>query len=59
MNYAHAKRKQLEWSARGGLCPICKREFRRDCNHTVTEARNRMEMDVLYSLTETVNKPKK
>ena len=30
------------WKARGDLCPICKKEFRTGCNHSVQQARDRL-----------------
>lgn len=31
---------------RGSTCPICKRDFRKGCNHSITQAINRLEQNL-------------
>lgn len=47
MSLKKALQRQREFSARGSKCPICKRDFRHGCNHSVVEARTRLADDVL------------
>lgn len=48
--------KRRTFNARGDRCPICKKDFRYGCNHSVLEAEERLERDymaavVRYELT--------
>ena len=42
-----------EWSARGGSCPLCHKEFRHGCNHTVSQAYERLEQNVVNAMIDT------
>ena len=42
-----ARERLINWSARGDVCPICNKEFRYGCNHTVTQAINRLEENII------------
>ena len=53
-----AKRRLREFSARGSNCPICKKGFRYGCNHSVTQAYERMEDDILNAKIEKALKKK-
>jgi galactose-1-phosphate uridylyltransferase len=39
---AKAKQALDQFSARGSKCPICKKEFRTGCDHSVTQAKDRL-----------------
>lgn len=42
-----AKDKMTSWSARGDKCPICKRDFRHGCSHSVKQAKDRLFQDYI------------
>jgi len=45
-----ARKRLNEWTARGGQCPICHKEFRDGCNHTVSQAYERLEQNVVNAM---------
>lgn len=47
----HAKEKMDSFSARGSNCPICKKEFRTGCNHSVAEAEQRLFENYIKAIT--------
>lgn len=36
------KERMNSFSARGSICPICKKPFRHGCNHSVEQAKDRL-----------------
>jgi len=52
MKLKEALKLQREFSARGSRCPICKRDFRHGCNHSVVEARQKLERNVIEAIVE-------
>lgn len=37
-----AKEKMESFSARGSKCPVCKKDFRRGCDHSVKQAKDKL-----------------
>ena len=48
-----AKEALDNFSARGSKCPICKKNFRRGCNHSVQQAKDRLFENYIRSITNT------
>ena len=42
---AKAVQRRREFSARGSLCPVCRRDFR-ECQHTLAQAYDKLDQDV-------------
>lgn len=42
-----ARERLTNWSARGHNCPVCHNEFRHGCNHSVVQARARLEQNLI------------
>ena len=38
------------FDARGSKCPICKRDFRHGCDHSIGEAMARIEQDYIHAV---------
>ena len=47
----NAKDKMESFSARGSKCPICKKEFRKGCNHSVKEAKDKLQENYITAIT--------
>lgn len=47
-----ARERLHNWSARGGTCPLCHKDFRDGCNHTVQQAINRLEENVINAVVD-------
>lgn len=45
-----AKKRLLDFQANNSRCPLCGKDFRRGCNHSVVQARERLEENILKSL---------
>jgi len=45
-----ARARLNEWSARGGSCPLCHKDFRHGCNHSVVEVYQRLEQNVVNAM---------
>lgn len=45
-----ARERLNNWSARGGSCPLCHKDFRNGCNHSVVQAQQRLETNVVNAL---------
>ena len=44
------KTKREVFNARGSRCPICRKDFRNGCNHSVSQAKERIEKDYINKL---------
>ena len=49
-NIKRAKDRMNSFSARGSKCPICKRDFRRGCEHSVVAAKGRLFQDYVRAI---------
>lgn len=47
-----AKRKLQNFSARGDKCPICHKNFRHGCGHSVEEAKDRLFQKYIEAIAE-------
>ena len=47
-----ARKRLANWSARGGSCPLCHKDFRYGCNHSVEQARQRLEANIVNALVD-------
>lgn len=47
-----ARERLANWSARGGSCPLCHKDFRHGCNHSVEQALQRLEANVVNALVD-------
>lgn len=45
-----AKKKLRDFQARGSNCPLCGKPFRNGCNHSITQAIERLEQNVINAL---------
>ena len=45
------KVKRKQFNARGSNCPICKKPFRNGCNHSVVQAKERIEQDYIKAVS--------
>lgn len=46
-----ARERLNEWAARGGNCPLCHKDFQHgDCNHTVAQAYERLEQNMVNAM---------
>jgi len=48
-----AKKRMEEFDPRGSKCPICKRNFRKGCAHSVSEATDRLFEDYVHAIYST------
>lgn len=42
--------KRKVFNARGSKCPICRKDFRNGCTHSVSQAKERIEKDYINKL---------
>jgi len=42
-----AKARQREFDPRDSLCPICGKDFRNGCGHSITQAYDRLKTDII------------
>jgi hypothetical protein len=47
-----ARARLQNWSARGGSCPLCHKDFRNGCNHTVVQAHARLEQNLINAMVD-------
>ena len=47
-----AREKISTWSARGGKCPICQKQFRYGCNHSISQAEDRLQENLINAIIE-------
>lgn len=45
-----ARQRLFNWSAKGSNCPLCHKDFRHGCNHSVTQAIARLEQNVVNAM---------
>lgn len=45
-----ARQKLREFSPRGSSCPICRRDFRYGCKHSVQEAKDKLKDDITRAI---------
>ena len=38
------------WSSRGSSCPLCHKDFRNGCNHTVEQSIKRLEQNLINAM---------
>ncbi len=54
-----ARHKWKDFSARGSKCPVCRKDFRYGCRHSISEAKERLFEDYIRAiLSEAATKQK-
>lgn len=51
-NLKRARERLSNFSARGSSCPLCKKDFRNGCNHSVEQAIGRLEQNVINAMVD-------
>lgn len=51
-NLKRARERLSNFSARGSSCPLCKKDFRNGCNHSIEQAINRLNQNIINAMVD-------